>query len=94
MNNLKVQRDHNGNLETVESDDFVVGRFSTTIKHPKGRSMDFLKDYFKKHQDVLMTVLFVMIIDHYFLKGSLKGKLQKLLDGILSETTKKLGQDE
>ena len=58
----------------------------------KGESM--FKSYFQKHEETLMTIVLVMVIDHFFLNGALKDKIQGLLTGILDSTEKKLANEK
>lgn len=49
------------------------------------------KDYVKEHRDLLFTILFVMLLDHFVFGGAFKDKLQGVVGGLIKKTENKLG---
>ena len=62
----------------------------------KGFGMDSIKNYFNKHQDSLITLAIVIILDHTLFEGAFRGKIQTLVDKILGQTVSGLtgGKDD
>lgn len=59
----------------------------------RGRKMEMIKDYFKKHSEVFITIAIVVLIDEYLFGGSLREKIKSLLDKILNGATAKLEKE-
>ena len=57
-------------------------------------TMDNLKKYLDKHSDKLFTVMIVVILDHFFLRGALRSRIEKLAEGLMAKVEKDIGGDE
>lgn len=56
-----------------------------------------LKDYFRKHQDVLITLAVVMLADHFVFGGAFREKIKAVVERLISGAEKKvasLGEDK
>jgi len=49
-----------------------------------------LKEYFVKHQDVIITVGIIVLLDHFVFGGALRSKIQGTIEGMLKGAEKKL----
>ena len=58
------------------------------------KMLDQLKDYFKKHQEIFMTVFFVLLEDHFFFNGALRERVKKLVEGLLTKVENSLTSKE
>lgn len=63
---------------------------SDWFETPKGGTMNYLKEYFEKHQDSLITIAIVVLVDYYVFNGAFKEKLRALIDKLLNSTSEKL----
>lgn len=83
------------------------GRNSTNFRHLDNKSyilykpksgeneiMKGLKNYMDKNQDTIYTILLVVLIDHFFLGGSLRGKIQGMCESVLNKQIGMVESDE
>lgn len=56
-----------------------------------GNDMNYIKNYFNKHQESIMTIVFIILIDHFVFKGAFRGRIQKSVEGMLGNVEKQLG---
>lgn len=61
---------------------------SNITEHRSKPMQEAVKDYFRQNRQFIMTLVFIGIIDHLFLKGAVRQKLQALVEGFLNNTTK------
>ena len=53
---------------------------------PKGEGMiETVKCYVNKYRDFLMTIIFVLVVDHFVFKGALRKKVQDVVGGALDK---------
>lgn len=52
-----------------------------------------LKEYFNKHQDALITISLIALIDHFLFNGALTQKLQTTIEKILGGAEKQLTRE-
>ena len=52
--------------------------------------MDFLKNYFTKHQDSLMTLAVIILLDHFLFDGAFRNKIKGMVDNLINKTEKNL----
>ena len=52
-------------------------------KEGEFKMLNNIKTYFNKHQDTLLTVGFVVLIDHFLFKGALREKIKVSLENLL-----------
>jgi len=77
---------------TKEKAESERSRILKAIQKPKGNKMlESFKDYLKTHKDAIFTLTVVALIDHVFLNGALRERIQSALEGILRRTEKSLG---
>lgn len=62
---------------------YQAGVFENNKK--KEGIMNSFRAYLDKHRDLIFTVALVFLVDHYFLGGAFKERLQKLLGGVLDK---------
>ena len=53
-----------------------------------------LKEYFNKHQDMIITVAVVIIADQVIFKGAFRERIQKLFENMLGSVEKKVAIKE
>ena len=64
---------------------------SYVIKQKKGGlRMDAFKEYFKKHQDGLISLAIVLVLDHFIFDGSFRDRIKMFAEKMLGNTEKKL----
>jgi hypothetical protein len=61
-----------------------------TKKVEEKNMFGYAKTYLEKHKDTVMTVSFVLLVDHFFLGGALRERIKSLLEGVLDTAQKKL----
>jgi hypothetical protein len=49
-----------------------------------------VKGYFKEHRDIIMTLLMVILVDHFVFEGVFREKLQNLVEGMINKVHKGL----
>lgn len=68
-----------------------LNKYFEPYQNNKGElKMETLKQYFRKHSDTFITLGIIILIDEYLFGGSLRSKIQGLLDRLLNNTAKKL----
>lgn len=55
--------------------------------------MNSFRIYLDKHRDTIFTVALVFLADHYILKGALKERLRRLLEGLLTRAENSLHKE-
>jgi len=55
------------------------------FKLKENNIMKGLQSYIEKNQDTIYTLLLVVLIDHFFLGGSLRSKIESTVNGILNK---------
>jgi len=55
-----------------------------------GLKMDIIKQYFDKHQDALITLAIVIVVDNFLFGGAFREKIKKSLEKMLHNTEKQL----
>lgn len=66
-------------------------RAQTIVTNKKGKHMfGFAKEYLERHKDSVMTVIMVLIVDHFFLGGALRSKIKAVAESVLDNAQKKL----
>lgn len=55
-----------------------------------GFNMNNLKNYFEKHQDSLITLAIIIIVDHFIFDGTFRTKIKTSIDGLLDKNVKLL----
>jgi len=58
-------------------------KLSVTEKKPMKEQ---IKEYLNKHRDLIFTVCVVLLIDHFFLGGSLRERVKSLVNKLLDKT--------
>lgn len=56
----------------------------------ENRIMKTLKDYFKKHQEIFLTLGVLLLIDYVVFNGALSGKLKDLVEKLIGNVSKKI----
>ena len=63
------------------------------LKHQgKGDIMDSLKDYYARHQDALLTLAVVLLVDYFMFEGVLRSRVSSMLENMLGKVEKDLGK--
>lgn len=57
------------------------------------KQMNGLKKFFEKHQDTLYMIAIVVLVDHFFLKGALRARIEKTLTGLLDGLPRSDGKE-
>lgn len=80
-----------GGITTRTDDNFTVHTFSTEeSKKKESKKMGFVRDYFKKHQELFMGLAVAIILDRYLLGGAFQERLKRIINGLLDKTEKTL----
>ena len=56
----------------------------------ENKVMKTLKDYFKKHQEIFLTLGILLLIDYVVFNGALSGKLKDLVEKLIGNVSKKI----
>jgi len=78
---------HYSSAETRDSD------YEKILNLAKGRSInmiDSVKTYLKKHEDTIITIIILILIDHFIFNGAFRDKLNKIVETMISKVTKKI----
>jgi hypothetical protein len=88
---IVLKRDSDGELHAGKCSCTGKWKLYVPPEVPKGgaKMMNSIKDYMKKHQDVIFTLVIIILVDHFVFNGALKNKIKETLEGIL-DTTKKV----
>lgn len=65
-----------------------------TKKEKETKMFQPLKDYINKNREILFTVGFILLLDHFIFKGAMKNKIQELLEGVISKVKNAGGKNE
>jgi len=49
-------------------------------------------EYVDKHKDVIFTLTFVILIDHFLFKGALKNRIQSAIEGVIKKVEDRIGE--
>jgi hypothetical protein len=60
----------------------------------KGGTMNSLKEYFKKNQDVFLTLAIIILLDNFLFNGQFRMKITSMIEGLITKTEKKLNGGE
>lgn len=83
--------------ETWEKDYNNINKALSKLQNKTGGfTMDSLKRYLNVHQDALITLAIIILLDHFLFDGQFREKIKGSVEGLLNKTTKKLeeGKDE
>ncbi len=56
--------------------------------------MNYVKEYFVKHRELIMGLSIIVLLDHFIFKDAFKAKLQKIVANLLDKTEAKLNAPE
>jgi hypothetical protein len=94
---IKVYTNKGGNFINVQVGDkvvngFYLNRFMIETKNLKkeNQTMNSIKNYFKKHEDTIMTLGLVLLIDQFVFRGAFRNRIQKLIENLLGQAEQKL----
>jgi len=59
-------------------------------KKKEAKVMNYVRDYFIKHRELLMGLTLVILLDHFIFGGAFREKTQKIVHALLDKTEKKL----
>ena len=57
------------------------------------KTMDTLKNFFNKHQDIILTVGLVLLVDYFLFNGALRARIQATIEKVLGNVEKKLASN-
>lgn len=75
--------------DTMEERDKAFDEVIKIIKQ-KGGIMDSIKEYFKKNQDVFITIAIIVLLDNFLFEGKFREKIIVMVEKLISKTEKKL----
>ena len=61
------------------------------IKTQGGSVVETLKSYFKKHEDVLISLAVVLVVDHFIFNGAFREKVEAIVNKLLDKAEKSIG---
>ena len=61
------------------------------IEKPKEEKVKMLRSYLDKHRDVLFTLGIIIVIDHFVLGGTLRHRIQEVLEAALDRISHLVG---
>lgn len=80
-----------GYIKIKDDDGEIKNYYERRFLKVKGmKIMETLKEYFGKHKDTFITVAMVILVDEFLLGGSLRVRVKKLCNSILTTAEKKL----
>ena len=64
----------------------------TELKLEKGdvKMIQSLKDYYKEHQDTVITIGLIVLLDHFLFGGALRQKIQDTVEKMLGHVEKRI----
>lgn len=77
------------NDKNARDNDFKkILELSKNIKTKGGVSMlDSIKNYLKKNEEVIITLVIIILIDQIIFKGAFKNKLTSIIDSMINKVT-------
>lgn len=66
---------------------FIPPQSSLMLDKEKEKKTMFksLKEYADKHKDVLFTLVFILVLDHFIFNGAMREKVKSVLEGMLNK---------
>jgi hypothetical protein len=64
--------------------------FDRLIKLKGGSRMEVFKSYLAKHQDSLITLAIIILVDHFLFDGALRERIKSSVEKILGHTEQKM----
>lgn len=55
-----------------------------------GSWMEGIKNYFKKHEEMFITIAMLLILDEYIFDGKFRDKIKDLMDSFINKTKRNL----
>lgn len=52
-----------------------------------------VKNYVEKHRDIIFTVGFIFLVDHFMFKGALRDRLKGMIEGVISKVEKEFHKE-
>ena len=89
----KVASSESATILTVHFDNGVCWAVSPTeLKLQKGdvKMIQSLKDYYKEHQDTVITIGLIVLLDHFLFGGALRQKIQDTVEKMLGHVEKRI----
>lgn len=69
----------------------IRNNFKEVKENKMGEVFSDVKAYVKDNKNVIYTIALVVLLDHFFLEGKLRSKVQDLLDTMLNKAKKQIG---
>lgn len=90
--NMIALRQRNKLFPLNEEKNMITPKPLTPTK--ESNMINGLKDYINKNQESIYTIMFIIMIDHFFLRGALRTKIQSTCEGLLNTQLKKVESNE
>ncbi len=62
----------------------------TEVKKEKKDMFKSIKEYYEKHNEVIITIVVVFLVDHYAFGGKFKEKIELMFESLVSKTSDKI----
>jgi len=56
--------------------------------------MESIKEFFKKHQDTIYTLAFLLLLDEFVFDGKFRERIKGIMDGMVKKMEKKVLEDK
>ena len=53
-------------------------------------SMEFIKEYFRKHQELIINLAFLFLLDEYVFEGKFRERIKNIVENLFTKTEKKI----
>lgn len=83
--NYETREKRDKDFESISK---IITKTSTVVK---GENMfESLKNYLKKHEETIITIIFIILIDQFIFNGAFRDKIKSIVDGMITSVTKKV----
>jgi len=89
-----LSENHWHTYETKEARDKDYNRLTEVLKRKERNMIESAKEYLRKHQDTILTIVVVVVLDYLFFGGAFRDKAKSLVEGVLNKAEKKLGEGD
>ncbi len=71
----------------------TCGTYQPIFTKKKGNKvMDSIKEYFRKHEETIITIILIIMVDQFIFKGAFSEKLKAIVDGLINKVSKKVSE--
>ena len=57
-------------------------------------SMESIKEYFRKHQELIINLAFLLLLDEYVFEGKFRERIRNIVENLFTKTEKKILKED